>query len=195
MSERQTQFDNIDLHVKQDAEEWWQSAEHPFAVVSNFPTGHDDRFSIEEYGGHLVCESICKQSNMDKILALPALLEAVKNLLAPYSQDTGRLTTPEMTALQKAYNDAIGFKIEVLKKELQEAEEPYKVEHAESTDMKVVAAYIMNDDIPVAPLPPEAFEETESTPVKSKLKIGDKIRTVPMSDRIGGDSGNDVGPI
>ncbi len=188
MSERQTQFDNIDLHVKQDAEEWWQSAEHPFAVVSNFPTGHDDRFNIEKYGGHLVCESICKQSNMDKILALPALLEAVKNLLAPYSQDTGRLTTPEMTALQKAYNDAIGFKIEVLKKELQEAEEPLTdapsaEEWPKAASIDMEASYEREGD------------DVIGDPVPVKLKLGSKTRTVPMSDRIGGDSGNDVGPI
>ncbi|GMW02618.1 MAG: hypothetical protein AMXMBFR84_37540 [Candidatus Hydrogenedentota bacterium] len=36
-------------------EEWWQKGS---AIVSNLPTGHDDKGNLEYFGGHCVCESV-----------------------------------------------------------------------------------------------------------------------------------------
>lgn len=172
-----------DINGNKEPEEWWQSINHPYAIVSNYPTGHDDRSSLETYGGHLICESVRHQNTMDKILALPALLDAVEKLLAPYSQDTGRLSTPEMTALKAAYMKAKGWsKVEILKinpapvvepEELNEPQvEAYGIPEAPNTTI------FIEDDVTVEPMTPEMFEE----PKKGPLKLSNKNRIVPMAE-------------
>lgn len=99
------------MELNYDEEEWWVSEMHPYAIVSNFLTGHDDRGNITSYGGHLVAESIIDPKIRAKILAVPELLRAIEEVLKPYTNDTTEVNiNPAMGRLRSAYNQAMGCK-------------------------------------------------------------------------------------
>lgn len=90
-------------------EEWWVPESSPYAIASNHLTGHDDKHSVQTFGGHLVAESIVDPKIRAKILALPELLDAVAVILKPYDQDKNpEKNTPELQRLREVYNRATG---------------------------------------------------------------------------------------
>lgn len=72
--------------------DWWE-ARREGAIVSNLPTGHDDKNSIQVYGGHLVCES-CSPKLLEQITALPDLLRLVGFVVRPYMTDSTMIEGP-----------------------------------------------------------------------------------------------------
>lgn len=94
-------------------EEWWvpNDKQHHYCVVSNMPTGHDKKSDLQEYGGHLICESVFDPRIRAKIVALPKLLAAIHDVLKPYEQDTAvNMANPALGALRDVYNEAMGLK-------------------------------------------------------------------------------------
>lgn len=108
-----TLIDKIKADMEAGTKGPWRFGRRYNSIVSDDNTGHDDSQSVGLYCGHLVCESVRKESNARRIARVPemeaALLaaeDAVNGLVALLSNimdDPSRLNDVEaLTAYRKA---------------------------------------------------------------------------------------------
>lgn len=86
----------------------WRVSEKCAAVVADYPTGHDEPESIQDYGGYLVCESATRR-NLHLIAAAPQLFKACNIALDVLGEGENETERSAVDHLRKSIYTAMGI--------------------------------------------------------------------------------------
>lgn len=86
----------------------WRVSEMCAAVVADYPTGHDEAESIQDYGGYLVCESATRR-NLHLIAAAPQLFKACNIALDVIGEGENETEREAVERLRQSIYTAMGI--------------------------------------------------------------------------------------